>query len=190
MEPVQDKSFWNAAGMAGAIFGFVVFLISLIGSYLTIMSEPTGSFLSGSMVSSGVGCLVGAFGGVLAVKFYINEFGPEIKIGKGAVIGLVTGLFITLLYQVLNLIWPIIDSSYLENLQTAMIANFEMMEQLSTEQRDQMIDAIYTQMQNYYSAASIIQNLLLGALTYGLLNVLSGLLSAKFMGTPPQEELF
>lgn len=192
MEPVEPKSFWNAAGIAGVIFGFVVFIISLIGNYITILSEPTGSFLSANMVAPVIGCLAGAFGAVLAVKLYINEHGPEMKIGKGAIIGLVTGIIMTVVYQVLTLLWPFIDGSYIENLQTAMIDNAEMMmENLPAEQRamqDDMIDSIYNQMQNYYSAGVIFMNLFTGVLTYGLLNLLSGLLSAKFMGTRPGEE--
>lgn len=189
MEPVQNKSYWNATGIAGAIFGFVVFLISLIGSYITIHSEPSGSFFSGSMVASGVGCLIGALAGVLAVKLYINEYGPELKIGTGAVMGLMTGIFIALIFQVLSLIWPLIDSTYIDNLQAAMIANFEMMDQVPAEQQEQMIDSIYTQMQNYYAAGTIFRNLIFGILSYGLLNLLSGLLSAKFMGRTPAPEL-
>ena len=187
MEPEQNNNYWNAAGKAGAIFGGIVFLVSLIGSYITIHSEPTGSILSGTILTSAIGCLIGAFGGVLAIKMYINEYGTEMKIGKGAVIGLVTGIMMALIFQVLTLIWPMVDSSYIDNLQAAMIANLEMMEQIPEAQREEMIDAMYTQMQNYYSAANILQSLIMGFLSYGLLNLISGLLSAKIMGTPPKE---
>ncbi len=187
METEQNKSYWNAAGMAGVIFGLLVFIVSLIGSYITIYSEPDGSLVTGNMVASAIGCLIGAFEAVLAVKRYINEYGPEITIGKGAIIGLATGVMITLVFQLLSLIWPLIDTSYIENLHTAMINNIEMMEQIPAAQKEEMIDSIYTQMQNYYSAGTILQNLFLGLLIYGLLNLLSGLLSAKFMGTSLDE---
>ncbi|MFO8030046.1 MAG: DUF4199 domain-containing protein [Cyclonatronaceae bacterium] len=189
MEPAQQKSIWNAAGRAGVIFGFVVFLVTIIGSYITIHSEPTGNLLSGSILASLVGCLIGIFGGVLAVKMYINEYGPEIKIGQGAVIGLVTGLIMAVVSQVLSLIWPLIDGAFIENLQAALIANIEISEQIPSAQKEDMIDATYAQMQNYYSAGTIIQGLLMGFVTYGLLNLLSGLLAAKFMGKTPQQEL-
>ncbi|MEX0680591.1 MAG: DUF4199 family protein [Balneolales bacterium] len=187
MESFQKKSYWNAAGKAGIIFGSTLFLISLIGGYQTIHTEPSGSLLSGSIIASAAGCLFGAFGAVLAVRFYINEYGPEMNIGTGAIIGLVTGLFISLIYQLLGLIWPLIDAAYIENLQRAMIANIEMMDLLPADQKEEMVDAIYTQMQNYYSAGNIINGLLLGFLSYGLLNLLSGLLGAKFMGRTPEK---
>ncbi len=189
MEPIERKSYWNAAGMAALIFGFVVFLISTTGAYITIHSEPSGSFFSGSILASVIGCLAGAFGGVLAVRFFINEHGPEMKIGKGAVIGLATGLLMALFSQFLTLIWPLVDASFLENYQAAMIANIEMMDLLPAAQKEEMIDAIYTQIQNFYSPGSIIQALLLGFVSYGLLNLLSGTLSAKFMGTQPEHVL-
>ncbi len=189
MEPVQNKSIWNASGMAGVVFGFIVFLISLIGSYITIHSEPTGNLLSGTILASVIGCLIGVFGGVFGVKMYIREYGPEMKIGQGAVIGLVAGLIMGAISQFLSLLWPLFDSAFIENLQAAMIANIELSDQLPEAQKEDMIDATYTQMQNYYSAGSIIQGFLISFVTYGLLNLFSGLIAAKFMGKTPQEEL-
>lgn len=187
MDEVQQKSYWNAAGMSGLIFGFVMFLITVAGGYVTIHSEPTGSFFSASIVSSALGCLVGAFGGVLAVKFYISEYGSEILPGRGALIGLFAGVFMALVSQFLGMIWPLVDGSYLESLQNAMIANAELMEILPEAQREEMVDAIYTQMQNYYSAGTILTGLFSGMLGMGLLNVLSGLLGAKFLGVRPED---
>jgi hypothetical protein len=189
MEPVQNNSFWNAALKAGVVFGFVVFLVSTIGGYITIHSEPTGNLFSGTILWSAIGCLVAIFGGVLGVKFFINECGPEMKIGQGAVIGLVTGIVLAVVAQFLSLLWPLVDPSYIENLQTALIANIELSEQIPAAQKEDMVDAIYAQFQDYYSAGSIIQGFFMGTITYGLLNVLSGLLAAKFMGRPPQPEL-
>ncbi len=189
MEPVESKSYWNASAKAGVVFGFVVFLISTIGSYITIHSEPTGNLLSGTILASGLGCLVAIFGGVLAVKFYINEYGPEMKIGQGAVIGLLAGVVMAVVSQILGLIWPVIDGAFIENLQAALITNIEISEQIPAAQKEDMIDAIYAQFQNYYSVGNILQGFLMGVVTYGLLNVLSGLLAAKFMGRNPQPEL-
>ncbi|MDG5768002.1 DUF4199 family protein [Balneolales bacterium ANBcel1] len=189
MEQAQNKSYWNAAGKAGAIFGFIVFLITIIGGYITIHSEPSGSFLMMYYASSAIGCLIALFGGVLAVKFYINEHGKELKVGRGAVIGLFTGVFIALVSVVLSMIWPVIDSSYIDNLQNAMIANIEASTMFDSAMKDEMIDATYTQMQNYHSAGNILQMLGMGAVMYGLLNVLSGMLAAKVMGKAPEEEL-
>ncbi len=106
MEPAQNKNIWNAAIKAGVIFGFVVFLVSTIGSYITINSEPTGNLLSGTILASVVGCLIAFFGGFLGVKFYINEYGPVMKIGQGAVIGLMAGIVMAVVSQILALIWP------------------------------------------------------------------------------------
>ncbi len=189
MEPVQNKSIWNAAFKAGVVFGFIVFLVSTIGSYITIHSEPTGSLLSGTILSTMVGCLFAIFGGVLGVRFFINEYGPEIKIGQGAVIGLMTGIVMAFIAQFLALLWPLIDGAFIENLQTALIANIELSEHIPAAQKEDMADAIYSQFQSFYSAGTIIQGFLMGIVTYGLLNVLSGLLAARFMGRPPQPEL-
>ncbi len=189
MEPDQKKSYWSASVKAGVVFGFVVFLVSTIGSYITIHSEPTGNLLSGTILASLVGCLIAIFGGVLAVKFYINDYGPEMKIGQGAVIGLMTGIVMAVVSQILALIWPVIDGAFIENLQAALIANIELSQQIPDAQKEDMIDGIYAQFQNFYSVGNILQGFLMGVVTYGLLNVLSGLLAAKFMGRTPQPEL-
>ena len=189
MEPIQNKSIWNASGIAGLIFGFIVFLITMIGSYITIHSEPSGSLFGANMIASTVGCLIGVFGGAMGVKLYINQFGKELKIGKGALIGLATGFFMAIISQILSLLWPLIDGSFVNNLMEAMIANIELMEQLPSAQKQEMIDATYTQMQNYFAAGTIIKNLLIGVAMFGLLNMLSGMLAAKLMGEAPAEEL-
>ncbi len=189
MEPVQNKNIWNAAIKAGVVFGFVVFLVSTIGGYITIHSEPSGNLFSGTILWSTIGCLVAIFAGVLAVKFFINEYGPEMKIGQGAVIGLVAGIVMAVITQFLTLLWPLVDPSYIENLQAALIANIEMSEQIPAAAKEDMVDAIYTQFRDFYSVGTIIQNFSMSAVTYGLLNVLSGLLGAKFMGRAPQPEL-
>ncbi len=189
MEPAQNKNIWNAAIKAGVIFGFVVFLVSTIGSYITINSEPTGNLLSGTILASVVGCLIAFFGGFLGVKFYINEYGPVMKIGQGAVIGLMAGIVMAVVSQILALIWPMIDGAFIENLQTALIANIEISEQLPSAQKEDMIDAVYAQFQNFYGVGTILQGFFMGIVTYGLLNLLSGLLAAKFMGRAPEPEL-
>jgi hypothetical protein len=189
MEPAQSNSIWNAALKAGVVFGFAVFLISTIGSYITINSEPTGNLFSGTILASMVGCLVGIFGGFLGVKFHINEYGPVMKIGQGAVIGLMTGIVMAVVSQILALIWPLVDGAFIENLQTALIANIEISEQIPSAQKEDMIDAVYAQFQNFYGIGTILQGFFMGVVTYGLLNVLSGLLAAKFMGRAPEPEL-
>lgn len=189
MEPSQDKSYWNAAGTAGAVFGFIIFLITIIGGYMTIHSEPSGSFFNATYIASAIGCLVGLFGGVLGVKLYINEHGPELKIGRGAVIGLFTGIFIALVSTVLSLIWPVIDGSYIENLQNAMIASIEASDLIPDAQKNEVIDATYAQYQDYFSPGNILSQLGMGAVMFGLLNVISGLLAAKVMGHRPENEL-
>ncbi len=82
-----------------------------------------------------------------------------------------------------------IDGAFIENLQTALIANIEISEQLPSAQKEDMIDAVYAQFQNFYGVGTILQGFFMGIVTYGLLNLLSGLLAAKFMGRAPEPEL-
>ena len=70
-------------GIVGLIFSLISFAVGLFFGYQQINSEPTGSFFSPAMLSSGVICLVSAFAGLIAVWHFTREVTPKIKLGQG-----------------------------------------------------------------------------------------------------------
>lgn len=188
MEPYQtnEESYWNSVARTGLLFGLVVFALNIIGGYMTIHSDPSGTILGENMIAGLFSCLIGAFGGLMAVKLYLNEFPQPLLTGRGAVIGLATGVVIALVSTILGLLWNAIDPSYTDNLMEATIANIEAMD-LPESQQEDMIDSMAGQMQQMQTAGGVILALGMNALLYGILNLLTGMLGVKFFATENEQ---
>jgi len=189
MEEIQEPtvsgnpSYWTSVSIAGVIFGIVVFVISLISSYATINSEPSGSFLNPTQLIGTVGCLIGAFAGMLAAWHYAKEYDAVIKLGKGALIGFLTGAVIAVVNVLLSQIWSLVDPDMLQKVIDSTIANYEAMD-LPDEQKQQMIDITA---QSLRSANSLWRQLLMGIPLYGLLNLITGMIGAKVFGKKEEQ---
>ncbi|WP_445666747.1 DUF4199 domain-containing protein [Fodinibius sp. AD559] len=178
-EQNNQPSYWTSVGIAGVILGIIVFALSLVTSYAMINSEPTGSLFSPVQISLWVlVCLVGAFGGMLAVWHYANEYDVSLKLGKGALIGLFTGIAITVVMVLLNQFWQVIDPDMTQKAIDSVIANFEAAD-LPDAQKQQMIDSTVQSMRNQNSIGT---QLLYNLPMYGILNVLTGMIGAKVFG--------
>ncbi|MEX0773594.1 MAG: DUF4199 domain-containing protein [Balneolales bacterium] len=187
MEPHQtnEASYWNSVAMAGLLFGLIVFAVNIIGGYMTIQTESADTLMAESMIAGLLSCLIGAFGGLMAVKYYVKEYPQPLLIGRGAVIGLATGVVIALVFSVLSLLWNVIDPAYTENLMESTIANIEAMGLNEAQQQD-MIDSIAEQMQQMQTTGGVLMAFGMNALLYGILNLLTGMLGVKFFA--PHED--
>lgn len=169
----QEKpSYWPSIGVAALIFGLISFVISTLGGYVIINSESSGS-MTFTIIQSLIGivsCLVGAFGGMLAVWHYARENQITMKLGKGALIGFLTGAAMILISLVLNQLWLMIDPDMTQKMIDSIVANFEAMD-MPEEQKQAMIDGTVQQMKN-----SVFTTLLWGIPISGLLNLITGML--------------
>lgn len=163
-------SYWASIGIAAFIFSLLTTVLQLVSGYIQINSEPTGSMFSPSMFMGIFVCLVGAFGGMVAVWHYAKENQLTLKLGKGALIGFLTGAVMVLIGIVFNEIWSFIDPDMNEKMMDAVIANFEAME-VPEETRQQMIDQAASQVN-----PSIGMQLAWGIPIFGILNLLTGML--------------
>ncbi|MFH5831795.1 DUF4199 family protein [Halalkalibaculum sp. DA3122] len=174
----EAPAYWNSVGIASVLFGIVAFVLSLVTVYVTINAEPTGSFFSPSQLISLVGCLVGAFGGMVAVWHYTREHDIAVKLGKGALVGFLTGVGITLVSAVLNQLWLVVDPDMTQKMIESTVANFEAMD-LPEEQKQQMIDSTVEAMRGQHNIGS---QILWGIPMYGILNLITGMIGAKAFG--------
>lgn len=163
-------SYWASVGIAAFIFSLITTVLQLISGYIQINSEPTGSIFSPSMFMGLFVCLIGAFGGMLAVWHYANEYKITMKLGKGALIGFLTGTVMVLIGLVFNEVWSFIDPDMNEKMMEAVIANFEAMD-VPEETKQQMIDQAASQVD-----PSIGTQLAWGIPAFGILNLLTGML--------------
>lgn len=180
MEEVNENktfsfnNYWPSVAIVGAIFSLVSFVIGLYFGYQQINSEPSGSFISPVMISSGVICLATAFAGLLAVWHYTKEVSPVMKLGQGALVGFLTGAAIVLFSTILNELWLLIDPEYTEKLIEATIANVEAMD-LPSDAKNDMVDAMAESMQGQ----SFFKQLFVGIPVPGLLNMGTAMIGVK-----------
>ena len=166
-------SYWASVGIAALVFSLLTTVLQLISGYMQINAEPTGSMFSPTMLFGVFVCLVGAFGGMVAVWHYANEYQVKMKLGKGALIGFLTGTVMVLIGIVLNKIWLFIDPDMTQKMLDSMVANFEAMD-VPEETRQQMIDSAASQ-----ANPSIGMQLLYGIPMFGILNLLTGMLGVS-----------
>lgn len=168
-----NPSYWPSVGIAAVIFSLITTVLQLISGYMQINAEPTGSLFSPTMLFGVVVCLVGAFGGMVAVWHYANEYQITMKLGKGALIGFLTGAAMVLIGIVLNKLWLLVDPDMQQKMMESTIANFEAMD-MPEETKQQMIDQAASQ-----ANPSIVMQLLYGIPIFGILNLLTGMLGVS-----------
>ncbi|SMO90969.1 DUF4199 domain-containing protein [Fodinibius sediminis] len=171
----SEPSYWTSVTMAGVLFGIVAFILSLVSSYAIINSEPTGTIFSPTQLLGTLACLLGAFGGMVATWHYIREFDLSIKLGRGALIGFLTGVCIAIVSVVLNQVWQFVDPDMTQKVIESTIANMEAMD-MPEAQKQQMIDATAESVRDQTSIGS---QLLWGVPLYGILNLFTGMIGAK-----------
>lgn len=181
----REDEYWSSVMLVGAAFAAIGFLLGLMFGYMQIASEPTGSIFTPLMLGGVVVCLATCVGGLVAVWHMTRTVTPNLRLGRGALIGFFTGAVIVIVSTVLNQLWLTIDPDYTEKLLESIIANVEMMD-LPQSAREDMIDQMAAGVQQ----TSIFQQLFYGIPVTGLLNLLTGMLGVRLFaaaaGKPEQ----
>lgn len=181
-KPFNLKDALPSIGIVGAVFSIISFVIGLFFGYQQINSEPTGSFFSPYMLSSGVICLATAFAGMLAIWHYTKEVSPILKLGQGALIGFITGAAVVLFSLILNEMWLLIDPDYTKKILDASIANIEAMD-FPEDAKNDMIDAFAQGLTDQ----SFFRQLFIGIPIPGLLNMGTAMIGVKLFATKEEE---
>lgn len=168
-------SYWNSVFIGALIVAIVMAVLGIVSQYMIIGSEPVGSsFTLGQGVGT-IACLFGAIGGFLATRHYAKENEVTFPIGKGAVIGLLVGIFGVLISTVISLTWNyIIDPDLAQAVYDWSILNLEA-QNLTDDQMDMAKGFI----PEPGSTSTLIWQVGLGLLVLGILNAISGLIGAK-----------
>ncbi|MFN1836242.1 DUF4199 domain-containing protein [Balneola sp. MJW-20] len=172
-------SYWSSVLMASVITALIFFIVSLIGGYSTINAEPSGSLIQPAQFISMLACLFAAVGGVFANWHYARGNDLTYKIGKGALLGLLTGVIAAIISVILGLIWEVIDPAYAQNVMDATIANFEAMPNMTQE----MIEQTRQQMEFAETPLGLLVSAGTAAIMLGIVNVVSGLIGAKIFAS-------
>lgn len=183
----EQPSYWTSISIASVLFGIFTFVISLITTYTMINAEPSGAILSTSRVVGMLGwlfgCLVGAMGGLLAVWHFAKEYDVPVKLGKGALIGFLTGIGMAVVTVILGQTWHLFDPDMTQKLIDSTIANLEAMD-MPADQKQQIIDSTAQSIRGNQGIGS---QLMWGIPLYGILNLLTGMIGAKVFGKEEEE---
>lgn len=168
--------------IVGAVFSIISFVIGLFFGYQQINSEPSGSFVSPYMISSGVICLATAFAGLLAVWHYTKEVSPSLKLGQGALVGFITGAVVVVFSVFLNELWLLVDPAYTEKIMEAIIANIDAMD-LPSDAKNDLIDSMAEAM----GGQSMLRQIFIGIPIPGLLNMGTAMIGVKLFAKKEEE---
>lgn len=180
MESTSQKSYWTSVFLAGILFGLVSFALTIAIGYYQINSGSAGG-VGFSSISGGVVCLLTAFGGMLAVWHYLKEGPAGISIGKGAVIGLLTGILIGIISFLLTRIWMSIDPAYASKLLEMRITAATNNPNLNDQQRQQISDMMHS------GGGIMIIGYIIGIAFEGVVNLLTGMVGAKLFSKDEQQ---
>lgn len=181
---MEKKNYLQPALISAAIFAVVGTALAIYGGYIIINSEPTGSpFPPGAWMNMVV-CLLGAFTALLTIKLHVEEE-PVMMMGRGAVIGLVTGLILAALMTLLGMAWEFADPEYSSNVVEAMSRHFEAIPNFPEEQIDKML----ADMEAQFTLLGRLKGFGISAALYGVLNALTGMLGVRIFAEKPADEL-
>ena len=161
-------SYWNAVITAGLITGTILTVIQLITNYMTI----AGSSATGMAI---IGCLIASIAGIISNWMYAKGYDLTYPIGKGALLGVFSGIITSIVTFSLQLFWTkVIDTGMNEAIIEATLKSFED-QGLSQEE----IDMAQSFIPDPNSLVGLIITFLLALAMYVVINLISGIISAK-----------
>lgn len=177
----RSRNLWDAVIFAGSIMAVLLFSLSTIFGYIQINSEPDGALLQPSIGGSFIVCLIGAFAGMLTVWYYVHYVQSHLTLGRGAWLGVLTGLIVILGENILASVWNWIDADYTQRLMESIIANIEKMD-IPENMKQQQIDMIGQQYRQVNSLSGFFKQVLYGFPLYAILNVITAMIGVKVFG--------
>lgn len=172
----ENPSYWASIGIAGLIFGIVIFALQTALQYM--MAGGSTGFIFSSIAGIVV-CLIGAFGGMLAVWHYSNEYDITFKLGKGALIGVLTGLAVAIVYLILMNLWHFIDPNLQKEIMETTIDKMQ-----AANVPDERIEAIK---QGMKQGQSLGRQLLWTFPIYAILNLITGMIGVPLFAKEEEE---
>lgn len=180
---VETPSYWPSVIIGAIIVAAISSILGILSQYMTISNEPTGAQFSLGQAVGSIVCLLAIVGGFIATRHYAKNNDVTFKIGKGAVIGFLTGALGAVFSTVLSLIWTkIIDTSLNQNFYDWQMRNLEA--QNLPQEQFEMMQGFIT---DPGSTNAILMGLGIGILMFGILNLISGMIGAKIFASPEED---
>lgn len=188
-EQIENEipSYWNSVLIGALIVAILSSVAGTILLYYVAGTEPSMSLLIVSSLFVPVTCLVGLVGGLISTRHYAKTNDVTFPIGKGALIGLLTGVLAAVFSSVISLIWTqLIDPSLMEAFTNNMISAMESVE-MPQAQREQSINGMMENKEKQNSAGGILTSLAINAGILGVVNAITGMIGAKLFASEKEE---
>lgn len=176
-ETTDKHSYWNSVLFVGVVFGIILFIGQLLEGYYAINAGAGGGWI-GSVI-----CLIAAFGGLAAVWYYVMDKEIAITLGKGALIGFLTGIVAQLMSYGLMELWELLNPSYAQAYKEAQIAAIENNPSLPEDWKQSSIDFLHDP-----GLAWTFLIVTGGTLVNGVLSMFTGMIGAKIFGHKGQTQ--
>jgi ABC-type transport system involved in multi-copper enzyme maturation permease subunit len=171
-----NESYMPYAVRFAMIFAIITFVGNLAGMYIVIGMEPSMMMILIPSISGSVICLVAAIAGLLVVRGYIKATDVRVPVGKGAVIGLVTGLLIAVISGVLSILWDFVDPNMMGNFMNALTGVFDAMPEIDEATRQRGIDQMMANDPRQWS--NRLMGLGMSIAAFGIVNLITGMIGA------------
>ncbi len=178
----EPPSFVQPAMTYGAAFAIAASLV-FYGTLVAAMSGAEPGILP--FIIACLGCLGIIFlPGVFSVKSFLKQTANKLQVGKGAVIGVVSGAAFGVMYGFMDLVWLLFG---VETSTLVMEYTLALTETFGgdTGQVDEMRDVMEEQAR---TGGSIMLGVLFNILIYGILNMLSGMLAVSIWADKTSDE--
>lgn len=177
-EQVQ-ASYWPSVMIGAITIAIIMVVMSILSQYMMINSEPTGSSFNMAQMIGILVCFIAAIGGVISTRHFAKTNDITFPIGKGAVMGLLTGVIGVLISTVLALIWTyVVDPSLNQAVYDWQIANLEA-QNMSQQQLEMAMGFI----PEPGSTSALMWQVGIGLVSIGILNLISGIIGAKIFAS-------
>jgi len=110
------------------------------------------------------------------VRGYIKATDQRVPVGKGAVIGLVTGVLIALISGVLGILWDFVDPTMTTNMMNSMMSAVDTLPEMNEAARQQAVDQMMANDPTQWSVR--LMGLGVGTIGFGIMNLITGMIGA------------
>jgi hypothetical protein len=171
-----NESYMPFALRFAMIFAIIAFVGNLVVAYTVTSMQPSMMMMFIPSIASVVLCLVAAVAGLLVVRGYIKATDLRVPVGKGAVMGLVTGVLIAIISGVLGILWDFVDPNMTKNMMSSMMGAIDSIPEMNEAARQQAMDQMMANDPSKWSVR--LMGLGIGTVMFGIINLISGMIGA------------
>jgi hypothetical protein len=167
------------------VFALIISVLSTALSYYIVSVDPSLFTFIAQGLNGALMCLFGGLAGLFVVRSYVKDTDAIVKVGNGAVVGLITGVIIAVTSGVIGILWQFIDPTLTERLMEATMNAVDSMGEMDTAQQEAMMDQM---MANDPSKLSTqLTNMGAFAVILGILNMITGMIGSSIFSKKEEE---